>query len=461
MNTVGAPAAARLSRALKAVPAPPIRMVHLGVGNFHRAHQAWYTAHAPDAGEWGIAGFTGRRPDMAEALAPQDGLYTLITRSGDGDTFELIGNLSAVHAATEHDQFLDYLSRPEVSVVTITVTEAGYVLGSDRRLDADRDVIVADVGQLRSDPRAPVVSLPAKLVAGLLARRAAGATAITILSCDNLPENGTVTQTVVGDLAALVDKSLPGWIADNVDFATSMVDRITPVTNDADRALVEQACGYLDADPVATEPFSEWVISGAFPAGRPQWEKAGVTIVDDVVPFEQRKLWFLNASHSHLAYAASIRGFATIDEAIADPACRSEVELLWDEASRHLELPGDAIADYRQALLARFSNPGCVTNSPGSLRTARSNFPSGSCPRSRPSGLPDAFRSAAPPHSPPGCCICAVSVPRSRTRGPGRRWKPRIRVICPTRCRPCWRSWLPGSARITSSSQPFSIVPRS
>ena len=181
--------------------------------------------------------------------------------------------------------------------------------------------------------------------------------AITILSCDNLPENGTVTKTVVGDLAALVDESLPGWIDDNVDFATSMVDRITPVTNDDDRALVEQSCGYVDADPVATEPFSEWVISGAFPAGRPQWEKAGVTIVDDVVPFEQRKLWFLNASHSHLAYAASIRGFATIDEAIADPECRSEVELLWDEASRHLELPGDAIADYREALLARFSNP--------------------------------------------------------------------------------------------------------
>ncbi len=136
-----------------------------------------------------------------------------------------------------------------------------------------------------------------------------------------------------------------------------MVDRITPAATDDDRRLVEQACGYVDADPVATEPFHEWVISGAFPAGRPRWEEAGVTIVDDVVPFEQRKLWFLNASHSHLAYAASIRGFATIDEAIADPECRAEVELLWDEASRHLELPGDSLTDYRQALLARFSNP--------------------------------------------------------------------------------------------------------
>src|SRR4051794_20778465 len=348
----------RLSRALPDMPpTAPVRIVHLGVGNFHRAHQAWYTAHAPDADKWGIAAFTGRRPDMAQSLAPQDGLYTLITRRGDRDAFELIGALSAVHAASEHDQYLDYLSRPEVSIVTITVTEAGYVLGADRRLDADRDVIVADLERLRSDRRTPVVSLPAKLVAGLLARRAAGAGAITILSCDNLPENGTVSRTVVGDLAALVDDSLPGWVDVNVDFATSMVDRITPATNDDDRALVERSCGYLDADPVATEPFSEWVVSGAFPAGRPQWEKAGVTLVDDVVPFEQRKLWFLNAAHSHLAYAASIRGFATIDEAIADLECRAEVELLWDEASRHLELPGDAIADYRQALLARFANP--------------------------------------------------------------------------------------------------------
>ena len=182
---------ARLSRSRPGSPAAaPVRMVHLGVGNFHRAHQAWYTAHAPDADEWGIAAFTGRRPDMAQSLAPQDGLYTLITRSGDGDTFELIGSLSAVHAATEHDQFLDYLSRPEVSIVTITVTEAGYVAGADRRLDADRDVIVADVGRLRSDPRAPVVSLPAKLVAGLLARRAAGARGSPSCPATTCPRTG-------------------------------------------------------------------------------------------------------------------------------------------------------------------------------------------------------------------------------------------------------------------------------
>jgi fructuronate reductase len=348
----------RLSRSLPDMPAAaPIRMVHLGVGNFHRAHQAWYTTHSPDADQWGIAGFTGRRRDTADALAPQDGLYTLITRSAEGDTFELIGALSAVHAAADHEAYLDYLSRAEVAMITITVTEAAYLRGADGHLDAGLDVVVADLEALRSDPRKPVASLPARLVAGLVARRISDAAALTILSCDNLPENGAVTKTVVQDFAALLDKTLPSWIDSQVDFATSMVDRITPGTTDEDRALVQQACGYVDAYPVATEPFSEWVISGGFPAGRPHWEEAGAAIVAEVEPFEQRKLWLLNGSHSMLAYAGSIREHSTIDEAIADPGCRSWVEMFWDEASRHLSLPAADIAKYREALLARFSNP--------------------------------------------------------------------------------------------------------
>jgi fructuronate reductase len=216
---------------------------------------------------------------------------------------------------------------------------------------------VSDLEALRSNPRKPVASLPARLVTGLLARRASGASALTILSCDNLPENGEVTKTVVQDFATLLDETLAGWIESHIDFATSMVDRITPGTTDEDRALVQRACGYVDAYPVATEPFSEWVVSGRFPAGRPRWEEAGAALVDDVEPFEQRKLWLLNGSHSMLAYAGSIRGYSTIDEAIADPGCRSWVEMFWDEASRHLTLPSADIAEYREALLTRFSNP--------------------------------------------------------------------------------------------------------
>jgi fructuronate reductase len=348
----------RLSRSLPDTPvAAPVRIVHLGVGNFHRAHQAWYTANSPDADQWGIAAFTGRRTDMADALRPQDGLYTLITRSGEGDSFELIGALSAVHGAVEHETYLDYLSRTEVAIITITVTEAAYLRGPDGHLDTGQDAIVSDLEALRSDPRSPVASLPARLVAGLVVRRASDAAVLTVLSCDNLPENGAVTKTVVQDFAALLDEALPGWIDSHVDFATSMVDRITPGTTDADRALVQRACGYVDAYPVATEPFSEWVVSGEFPAGRPRWEEAGATIVAEVEPFEQRKLWLLNGSHSMLAYAGSIRGHSTINEAIADPGCRSWVEMFWDEASRHLTLPAADIAQYRAALLRRFSNP--------------------------------------------------------------------------------------------------------
>jgi fructuronate reductase len=221
----------RLSRDLPGMPAaPPVRIVHLGVGSFHRAHQAWYTAHAADADGWGIAAFTGRRPDVADALAPQDGLCTLVTRSAEGDAFEVVGSLARVHAAAEHDALLGYLRRPEVALVTLTVTELGYVLDPEGRLDAEREVVQADLAVLRSDPCGVVASMPARLVAGLLARRDAGAGPLTVLSCDNLPHNGKVTAGVVTDLARLVDASLPAWIEANVDFATSMVDRITPAS---------------------------------------------------------------------------------------------------------------------------------------------------------------------------------------------------------------------------------------
>ena len=321
--------------------------MHLGVGNFHRAHQAWYTARASDAEGWGIAAFTGRSSRVADALAPQDGLYTLVIRSAAGDTFEVVGSLVEVHAAAGHDRLLDLLSRPEVGLVTITVTERGYVLDADGHLDVADEVVGADVAALRDDARAVVASMPARLVAGLQARRDAGTGAITVLSCDNLPDNGSLTRAVVVGFADLVDETLARWIDENVEFATSMVDRITPATTDDDRRLVEQTQGYIDADPVPTEPFSEWVVSGAFPAGRPRWESAGATLVDDVTPFEQRKLWLLNGSHSLLAYAGSVRGHETIDEAVADPACRAWVEQLWDEACRHLTVGSRAICRQR------------------------------------------------------------------------------------------------------------------
>ncbi|PFG41241.1 fructuronate reductase [Georgenia soli] len=354
MSTTTVP---RLTRENHGRPAAPVRMVHLGVGNFTRAHQAWYTEHAPDAGEWGIAAFTGRRPDTAEALAPQDGLYTLITRHADGDTFEVISSLSAVHPASDTAAFLCYLRDEQTAVITSTVTEAGYMRGPDGHLAADDPAVVADVEALQADPEAATRTTPGKLVGGFLARRAAGAGAITVLPCDNLPDNGPAFRTVVTELAERVDPTLVEWMQENVAWATSMVDRITPATTDAERAAVADSEGYDDVSPVPTEPFSEWVIAGDFPAGRPAWEEAGAAVVEDVHPFEQRKLWMLNGSHSLMAYAATILGHETVADAIADPTVRGWVEEWWDVAGEHLELGAEEVRGYRAALLDRYNNP--------------------------------------------------------------------------------------------------------
>jgi fructuronate reductase len=350
--------ASRLTRAaVPDRPAAPVRIVHVGVGNFFRAHQAWYTDRAPDAAEWGIAAFTGRSPAVAQALEPQDGLYTLLTRGADGDHLDVIGSVCAVHRSDDHAAWLGYLSSPEVVVITLTVTEGGYLRGPDGRLDTGREDVAADIAALTADASAPVRTTPGRLVAGFLARRAAGVGGLTVVPCDNLPENGPVLAEVVADLVEAVDPTLAGWIAEHVEFATTMVDRITPATTDEHRQIVVDRTGLVDAAPVPTEPFSEWVIQGRFAAGRPAWDAAGAQVVDDVRPFEQRKLWLLNGAHSLLAYAGPIRGHETVGEAIGDPVLRGWVQEWWAEASAYLTLPADDVAAYREALLERFDNP--------------------------------------------------------------------------------------------------------
>lgn len=346
----------RLSRRPDQV-SPPVRIAHLGLGNFFRAHQAWYTMHAADGANWGIAAFTGRRPDAARALAPQDGLYTLVVRGPEGDELEVVTSVSAVHAAADHAAWLEYLRDPAVAVITSTVTEAGYLRGPDGGLDGENTDVVADVETLRRDPVAPVTTVPGKILAGLIARQAADGGPVTVLPCDNLPGNGEVVGRVVRDLAALVDADLLPWIDENVDFASSMVDRITPAVGPETAELVERELGVTDAAPVATEPFSEWVIAGRFPAGRPQWETAGVTLVEDVEPYERRKLLLLNGAHSLMAYAGPILGHETVDQAFADEQVREWVERLWDDAEASLDVPAEDVAAYREALRERFSNP--------------------------------------------------------------------------------------------------------
>lgn len=337
--------------------AAPVRLVHLGLGNFFRAHQAWYTDHAGDAaGEWGYAAFTGRRAEPAVALAGQDGLYTLITRGPERDTFEVIGSLSRAYAADEHQAWLDHLASPEVAAVTITLTEAGYLRRPGGGLDLGRPEVQADLDALRRDPAAPVHTAPARLVAGIMARWQAGAGPLALVPCDNVPANGAMVARVVADFAEALDPRLPARLADSVSVVTTMVDRITPrpVAGDADR--VRDAIGFADIAPVVTEPFTEWVLSGDFPAGRPAWDAAGATFTGDIGPFERRKLWLLNGAHSLLAYAGSLRGHATVAEAIADDTCQPWVASWWDEAARHLTQPAYDLARYRDTLLERFAN---------------------------------------------------------------------------------------------------------
>ncbi len=359
---VPGPEGRRLSRAAgDGHPVAPVRIVHLGVGNFFRAHQAWYTERANQAhpeDRWGIAAFTGRSPQIAVDLASQDGLYTLVVQAADGDHPEVISSLSAVHPADDLAAWRGYLADPATAIVTSTVTEAGYRRNELGSLDTNDPEVAADIAALRADPAgAQVNTAPGKFVAGLLARRAAGSGALTFVPCDNVPDNGDMVERVIRDLGEAVDPSLRSWIEERVTFVTTMVDRITPRPTAENLAALREQTGVDDPSAVVTEPFVEWVLAGAFNAGRPGWDVAGARFVDDIGPFEMRKLWLLNGSHSLMAYGATILGHETVYDAINDPVVRGWVEDWWDVAARHLPLPADEVQAYRDALIERYNNP--------------------------------------------------------------------------------------------------------
>lgn len=295
-------------------------MAHLGLGAFHRAHQAWYARST----DWGIAAFTGRSPEAARALAAQDGVYTLIERDAEGDRAQVIESIVAAHDGTA-PEWEQTLADPSVALLTVTVTEAGY---------------------------APDAAAPARIAAGLTARYRAGGAPFAVVSCDNLSHNGDL---LAGRVRARVSDEVAAWMAQQVSFVSTMVDRITPATTEVDRAAARALTGWDDAVPVVTEPFSEWVLAGAFPAGRPDWP--GVRIVPNVTVYEQRKLWLLNATHSLLAYAGQLRGFTTIAEAFADPDLRCLVEALWAEQRAVIDLPATELDDCVAALRVRYANP--------------------------------------------------------------------------------------------------------
>ncbi len=347
-----------LSRANdRTLRAYPVRLVHLGLGSFFRAHQAWYTGRALDASQWGYAAFAGRGGSLAGDLAAQDGLYTLVTRASDEDRFELVTSLSRTHPADDHAAWLQHFRSPALSAVTLTITEAGYFSRPLGGLAADRPEIRADLEALRRDRTARVRTAPARLVAGFAARHQADAGPIALVPCDNMAGNGVIAERVVTDLAELLDPRLAEWITASVGVVTTVVDRITPRPAPGDADAVRSGTGWLDRYPVVTEPFSEWVFAGEFPAGRPSWESAGATITTDVTPYEQRKLWLLNGAHSLLAYAGSMRGHRTVAEAVGDGVCRGWLEEWWAQAAPHLGQDPAEVQAYRSALLERFANP--------------------------------------------------------------------------------------------------------
>lgn len=334
----------------------PVRMLHLGLSAFHRSHQAWYTQRANEAGDdWGIEAFTGRTPNAAELLESQGCLYTLIERGPEGDTGSLIESISVASDGGDVFRWRAGFTEPDVSVVTVTVTELGYH-SPGGTLAASDPQIVADLAVLLSDVESAPVSAPARIVDGLRARWRGPRTPIAIVSCDNLPDNGRILGEAIVWFAAQLDQSFRAWIDEHVSFVSTMVDRITPASTEADQHIAAELTGLPDAAPVVTEPFSEWVLSGAFPAGRPRWEVAGARFVGDVRPYEQRKLWLLNAGHSLLAYRGLALGHHTIAQAFADPRCRQPLEQLWSEAREVLPLDAAEIDEALAALRSRFSN---------------------------------------------------------------------------------------------------------
>jgi fructuronate reductase/mannitol 2-dehydrogenase len=337
-------------------------IAHLGLGGFHRAHMARYTHNLmqrrADALPWGIIG-AGLMPAdrrMRESLMPQDNLYTLVERGSAPETVTVIGSLvDVVFAAESSAALLTAIERPQIRIVSLTVTEHGYCLNrATKQLDPDHPLIRQDL----ANPEQPSSAIGI-VVEAYRRRMASGRLPFTALSCDNIQHNGTILRDAVVALAGLRDPKLADWIADNGCFPSTMVDRITPVTADADIAALSEHYGIIDRWPVFAEQFTQWVIEDRFPAGRPAWEDVGAQFVTDVAPYEFMKLRLLNASHLAVSGMGRLAGYVTIDEAMADPLISRYMAALMDRETGPTlpDVPGIDLARYKATLVERFANP--------------------------------------------------------------------------------------------------------
>ncbi|HEX8857322.1 MAG TPA: mannitol dehydrogenase family protein [Thermoleophilaceae bacterium] len=317
------------------------RIVHIGVGGFHRAHFALYTHELAEAGsDWGIVGLglLPRDAEMAAALTGQDFLYTLIEKGNGEPCAEVIGSITGyVHAPDGRDGAVDELiASPTTAILSLTVTEAGYSDEAEARHSFDR------------------------IATALATRRARSAGPLTILSFDNIPGNGDAARHATLSAATRRDGELAAWVQENCTFPNSMVDRITPVTADSDRTWLLENAGIEDRWPVVAEPFRQWVVEDEFAAGRPSWDQAGAIFTDRVHDWERYKLRFLNAGHSSMAYLSALAGITFVHEAMAIRAIQTFLEaLLYREAMPTVAaIPGHPREDYVASVLERFGNSG-------------------------------------------------------------------------------------------------------
>ncbi|MCR4264625.1 mannitol dehydrogenase family protein [Nitratireductor sp. ZSWI3] len=332
-------------------------IVHLGLGAFHRAHQAAYTDNALAAagGDWRIVGVSLRGTATAAALNPQNGLYTLIERGATGTSARIIGSISRVLTAAQGTTgILETMADRSTRIVSLTVTEKAYGIDRAKRtIDRSHPAIDADL----ADPRHPAGVL-GLIVEALRLRRQAGIPPFTVLCCDNLPENGALLRAGVVSFADAIDAELGLWIGQNVSFPSTMVDRITPAATEETLAEARRLTGCEDHAAIETEPFSQWVIEDDFPLGRPHWEAGGAIFVSDVAPYERMKLRMLNGTHSMLAYAGFLSGCTHVRDVMAAPALARLVARHLQAAAATLEpLAGIDFGDYTRQLTERFSNP--------------------------------------------------------------------------------------------------------
>lgn len=334
-------------------------IVHIGVGAFHRAHQATYIDDCLAAGQtdWGILGVSLRSPDTRNALSPQDGLYTLAVQDASGEKLRIIGALRELVVAPEEPVALvERMADPAIRIVTLTVTEKAYLRNASGGLDLGHPDIVHDLAH-QNHPR----TVCGFLLAAIRQRRDSNVAPFTIACCDNLPSNGETVKRLLVEFAQQVDRDLASFVVEHVACPSTMVDRIVPATTDEDRARVAAALGVVDAWPIKTEPFLQWVVEDNFPSGRPNWERFGVTMVSDVKPFEEMKLRLLNGAHSAIAYLGLLLDHPDVAGSFGDPDIRRFIDGLWSEAIP--TLPTDAGLDpsaYTAALAKRFSNPALV-----------------------------------------------------------------------------------------------------